>query len=138
MVYENCLLALVQKFTIITEKPGLGKLQILIWQLYVGLTSSHVAGYPTRSEKDIPETLEDTIRKVGAPVGLMSDQAKAEMHGRTKDLLRMYEIDDRQSEAEYQHQNPAERKIQDVKRTMNSVMDRTGCESRWWLLAAIS
>ena len=30
-----------------------------------------------------------------------------------------------------------ERKIQDVKKTMNSVMDRTGCEDRWWLLAAL-
>ena len=106
-------------------------------QMYVGLTSGHVSGYPMTSEKQIPETLEDNIRKVGAPVGLMSDQAKAELHGRTKELLRMYEIDDRQSEAEYQHQNPAERKIQDVKRTMNSVMDRTGCPKRWWLLAAL-
>jgi hypothetical protein len=106
-------------------------------QLYLGLQSGHVCGYPMTSEKQIPETLEETIRKVGAPVGLMSDQAKAELHGRSKDLLRMYEIDDRQSEAEYQHQNPAERKIQDVKKTMNSIMDRTGCPSRWWLLAGL-
>ena len=48
----------------------------------------------------------------------------------------MYEIKDGQSEPEYQHQNPAERAVQNVKRNMNNVMDRTGCPSYWWLLAA--
>ena len=115
--------------------PGHGGATML--QVFLGLTSGHVDGYPMTTEKQIPETIEDTIRKTGAPVGIMSDQAKAEMHGRAKDLLRMYEIDDRQSEAYYEHQNPVERKIQDVKKTMNSVMDRTGCEDRWWLLAAL-
>ena len=49
----------------------------------------------------------------------------------------MYAIDDKQSEPHCQHQNPAECKIQDVKRTMNNIMDRTGCPSKWWLLAAL-
>ena len=43
----------------------------------------------------------------------------------------------RQSEPHHQHQNPVERKIQDIKRTMNGIMDRTGCPSKWWLLAAL-
>ena len=106
-------------------------------QLYLGLTSGHVSGYPMTSETQIPQTLEDQIRKTGAPIGLMSDQAKAELHGQTKELLRMYEIGDRQSEGEYQHQNPAERKIQDVKKTANGIMDRTGCPNCWWLLATL-
>ena len=89
-----------------------------------------------RSEKQVPETLEDRIRKIGAPVGWMSDNAKAEMHGRTKELLCMCEIDDRQSEPHCQHQNPVERKIQDLKRAMNSVMDRTGCPKKWWPVCA--
>ena len=58
-------------------------------QLYVGLNSGYVSGYPMQSEKQIPQTLEDTIRKTGAPVGLLSDQAKAEMHGKAKELIRM-------------------------------------------------
>ena len=89
------------------------------------------------TEKQVPQALEDHFCKVGAPIGLLSNNAKSELHGRSKDLLRMYEITDGQSEPEYQHQNPAERKIQDVKRTMNSVMDRTGTPSQWWLLAAL-
>ena len=106
-------------------------------QFFVGINSGYVSGYPMTSEKQIPDTIEETIRKIGAPLGLMSDQAKAELHGRTKQLLKLYEINDRQSEAEYQHQNPAERKVQVVKKHMNSVMDRTGCPTKWWLLAAI-
>ena len=64
-----------------------------------------------RSEKQVPEAIEDSVRKIGAPIGLFSDNAKSELHGRTKDLLRMYEIDDAQSEPHCQHQNPAERKF---------------------------
>ena len=115
--------------------PGHGGSTML--QLFVGLDSHHTAGYPMKSEKQVPEAVEEQIRKVGAPIGLMSDNAKSEMYGRAKDLLRLYEIDDRQSEPEYQHQNPAERQVQDVKRMMNNVMDRTGCPHRWWLLAAL-
>ncbi len=106
-------------------------------QFFLGLDSGYCQGFPMRSETQVPDTFEESIRKKGAPIGLMSDNAKSEMHGRTKDILRMYEIDDRQSEPGYQHQNPAERKIQDVKRTMDSVMDRVGCPKKWWLLCAL-
>ena len=105
-------------------------------QVFYGMTSGHISGYPMRSEKQVPQALEEHIRKVGAPIGLMSDHAKSEMHGKTKELLRMHHIDDCQSEPECQHQNPAERGIQTLKRTTNGVMDRTGCPSQWWLLAA--
>ena len=67
----------------------------------------------------------------------MCDNAKPEMYGQTRDILCMYEINDQQSKPHYQHQNPAECKIQDVKRMMNSVMDCTGTPSKWWLLAAL-
>ena len=106
-------------------------------QTYLGLKSGYVQLFPMKSEKQIPETFEDAIRKRGAPIGMMSDNAKAELYGRMQDLMRLYEIDDRQSEPHYQHQNPAERKIQDVKKNMDNVMDRVGCPARWWLLAAL-
>ena len=109
--------------------PGHGGCTMM--QIYTGLVSGAVHGFPMKSEKEVAETMEDLIRKVGAPIGMRSDNAKAEIHGRTKDIMRMYEIDDKQSEPYYQHQNPAERKIQDVKKTMNSIMDRTGCPTKW-------
>ena len=34
-----------------------------------------------KSETQVPETLEDAIRKAGAPIGLMSNNAKSELHG---------------------------------------------------------
>jgi hypothetical protein len=115
--------------------PGHGGCTML--QVICGMQSGAVWGYPMKSESKLPYALEDHFRKVGAPLGIMSDNAKAEIHGKSKELLRMYNVDDHQSEPAYQHQNPAERKIQDVKRMMNSVMDRTGCPAEGWLLAAL-
>jgi len=40
-----------------------------------------------------------------------------------------------QSEPNHQHQNYAERKIQDVKSTANVIMDRTGAPNYTWYLA---
>ena len=87
--------------------PGHGGCTML--QIFYGLTSGTVHGYPMKSEKQVGLAFEDHIRKVGAPVGLKSDDAKSEPHGRTKDILRLYSIDDAQSEPHYQHQNQAER-----------------------------
>ena len=106
-------------------------------QIFYGLTSGAVHGYPMKSEKQVGQAFEDHTRKIGAPVGLKSDNAKLELHGCTKDILRLYSIDDAQSEPHYQHQNQAERKIQDVKRAMNNAMDCVGCPARAWLPSAI-
>ena len=69
-------------------------------------------------------------------VSFPSSSLSSEMHGKTKELLQMCNIDDCQSEPECQHQNPAERGIQTLKRMTNGLMDRTGCPPQWWLLAA--
>ena len=115
--------------------PGHGGATML--QLYAGLDSEFLAGYPMRSEKQVAVTFEDFIRTNGAPQGLMSDNAKSELHGRVKDLHRLYLIKDAQSEPHYEHQNPAERRIQDVKRMTHTIMDRVGCPSKFWLLCQL-
>ena len=115
--------------------PGHGSCAMM--QIFYGLTSGTVHGYPMKTEKQVGQAFENHMRKVDVPVGLKSDNAKSEPHGRTKDILRLYSIDDAQSEPHYQHQNQAERKIQDVKRAMNNTMDRTGSPARAWLLCAI-
>ena len=115
--------------------PGHGGCTMM--QLFVGLKSKHLAGYPMKSEKQVAEAMEDHIRKVGAPIGIKSDMAKSEMHGRAKDIMRMYEIDDCHSEPYNEWQNDVERYVQNVKRTMNNTMDRTGCPQKWWLLCAL-
>ena len=115
--------------------PGHGSCKML--QLFGGVESHHLAGYPMKSEADMPSTLEDFIREHGAMHGLMSDNAKSELSSSIKNLLRLYCIKDRQSEPHYQHQNPVERRIQDVKRISNNIMDRTGTPSKFWLLCTL-
>jgi hypothetical protein len=46
----------------------------------------------------------------------------------------MYAIKDFQCEHHHQHQNPAERRIQQVKNLANQMLDRTGAPEYLWLL----
>src|SRR5688500_15736385 len=103
-------------------------------QLYVGKTSTFCKIYGMKSKNQFSETLQDFIRQWGAPSGLMSDSAKDETSKAVKDILRMYNIKDMQSETNHQHQNYAEQKIQQVKSTSNVVMDRVGAPNYLWYL----
>ena len=96
-------------------------------QIFYGLTSGTVHGYPIKLEKQVGQAFEDHICKVDVPIGLKSNNAKSELHGCTKDILRLCGIDNAQSELHYQHQNQAKCKTQDVKRAMNNTMDCVGC-----------
>jgi hypothetical protein len=49
----------------------------------------------------------------------------------------MYATEDLQSEPLYQHRSPAERRVQDVKKVSNQVMDRTGTPPQYWLLCLL-
>ena len=80
----------------------------------------------------MPGTLMDFIQGHGAMHGLFSDNAKVETSKVVKDILWLYNIYDLQSEPHHQHQNPAERHIQEVKASTNVVMDRTGAPSFMW------
>ena len=83
-------------------------------QIYGGLDSELLAGYPMSSEAELPTTLKDFIRDYGAMEGLKSDNTKSETSFKMKDLFHMYIIKDKQSEPHYQHPNPIERCIQDL------------------------
>ena len=104
-------------------------------QFFVGTRSLVCDVYPMHTEKQFPNTLEDNIRSRGAMDKLISDSAQVEKSVRVKDILRMYTIQDWQSEAYMQHQNYAERRWQTVKRTTNTLLDRTGAPDYTWLLA---
>ena len=103
-------------------------------QLFSGVTSLLTAVFPMSSESQMPGTFEDFIRKYGAPKALFSDNAKVQIGNAVRNILRLYSIADFQCEPHYQHQNPAERRIQDVKKLCNQLMDRTGTPSKYWLL----
>jgi len=103
-------------------------------QLYCGVDSLLTAVFPMRSETEMAGTLEDFIRTYGAPNSLFSDNAKAQIGRAVQEILRMYAIHDFQCEPHHQHQNFAERRIQEVKKIANNLLDRTGSPANLWLL----
>ena len=106
-------------------------------QLYTGLTSHYTKVYPMASESQIPSTLQDLIRDRGAPNNIKSDCAKAVLGKNFTEVLRHYCIGHKMSEPYQQNQNPAERRIQDVKARTNTIMDRTGTPPQYWLLCLL-
>ena len=103
-------------------------------QLYVGKSSNFTKVFGMKRPEQMPETLQDFIRQWGAPSGLFSDSAILETSKAIKDILRHYCIKDMQSEPKHQHQNYAERRIQEVKSTANIIMDRVGAPNHTWFL----
>lgn len=106
-------------------------------QLYTGVKIQYTKAYPMGSETEMPGTFEDFIRKVGAPTALFSNNAKSQIGTAVRNILRMYAISNFQCEPHHQHQNPAERKIQEVKKLTNAILDRTGTHHRFWLLCLL-
>ena len=89
------------------------------------------------NETQVYKTLSDFIRFYGAPKCLFSDNAKSEICTKVQDILRHYTIGHYRSEPYQQNQNPAERRIQDIKRHTNVLMDRTGTPPEMWLLCML-
>jgi hypothetical protein len=54
---------------------------------------------------------------------LYSDDARVQFGKTIQSIPRMYCIEDMQSEPHHQHQNPAERRFQDVKKVSSHIMD---------------
>jgi hypothetical protein len=85
-------------------------------QIYAGKRSSRLVAYGMISESQMPNALEDLIRKHGVPNCLFSDNAKVQIGARVRDILRLCKIKDFQCETEHQNQNFVERKVGDVNR----------------------
>ena len=87
-----------------------------------------------RSGKQFVNILEDNICRHGSMDKLSSDSAKNEISHNVKDILRAYNINDRQSEPYHQNQNPAEWRDRTIKAWANTIMNRTGMPAHCWLL----
>jgi hypothetical protein len=85
-------------------------------QLFCGCPSLLTAVYPMRRENNIAGTLEDFTRQYGATNALFSDNAKSQIGLAVQETLHMYAIKNFQCEPHHQHQNYAERCIQEVKK----------------------
>ena len=66
---------------------------------------------------------------------LISNNAKAEISERVKDILRTFMIKDWQSEAYNKNQNFAERGWQDTKAKANALLNWCNAPKNCWLLA---
>ena len=88
-------------------------------QFYTGVDSYYCDIFGLKNDGQFIKALWDVIRKRGAMDVLISDLAKSEISQKVKDILRYLCIQDRQSEAHYQHQNPAERRYQNAKFNCN-------------------
>ena len=81
-------------------------------QFFCRLTGGTAHGYPVKTEKQVGQAFEDHICEVGMSVGLKSDNAKLESCGCLSLIVSI--------------RTKAERKIQDVKRFVNDIMDCVG------------
>jgi hypothetical protein len=106
-------------------------------QFYCGKESQLTHGYPMTLEHDMYHSLEDFICHEGALDALLSDNAKAQIGKNVQLILRMYCIADFQCEPHYQHQNYAERRIEEIRKTVNALLDCTGTPAAFWLLLAM-
>ena len=94
-------------------------------QIFVGTKSMFTKCYGMKRETEVSTTLEDFVRKVGAPYSVRNDNAKAQTSERWKNILRKYQINDELTEPHHPGQNPAERRIQDIKSYTKRILDRS-------------
>ena len=121
--------------TMFSSTPGLGG--ITCAQLFCGRMSKFTKVYGMRTESEGPDALLDFIRDNGAPHALRSDNSKMQTGNAFRNILRRYNIRSENTEAHNQQQNPAERRIQDVKRNSSRIMDRSGAPAYLWFFCLL-
>ena len=105
-------------------------------QFFIGRTSHYRSMVPSgNSDASFVRTLMDEIRRRGAMNTLVSDNAKAQISQRAKDILRQLCIKDRQSEPYRGNQNFAELGWRDTKAKIKVLLDSRNAPSDCWLLA---
>jgi len=103
-------------------------------QFFVGTKTKYSSVYGIKNDSEFIHTLQDVIRDHGAMDKIQSDSAQVEISTQVKEILRQLSIQDGQSEPHYQHQNPAERRYQDVLNGVNRVLNMSGAGPGLWLL----
>ena len=105
-------------------------------QFFIGRKSQFRTVSPMGpSDKNFPNALMDQIRRYGAMDRLVSDNARAEISARVKEILRTLVIDDWQSEPYKGNQNYSERGWRDTKTRTNNLLNFSGAPPEVWLLA---
>jgi hypothetical protein len=95
-------------------------------QFYVGTQTQVCDAYGCKTDGEFLRTLQENVRRRGAPTKLISDRAQSEISKKALQYLRALVIDSWQSEPHRQNQNPSGRRFQTVKRMTNILLDRSG------------
>ena len=85
-------------------------------QVFVGAKSSYTYIDMMKGEGYAPSALRNFIRDVVAPSYVHTDSAYEEVLGEWEEVCKTYCIPQIASESHHQHQNKAERRIQDIKK----------------------
>ena len=120
--------------TIFSSVPALNTNETCM-QIFCGKVSKFCRGYGLRSETHGVQALQDFLTEVGAPYRIINDNAKLEVSEAWKKILRTYNIDKGTTEPYHPHQNPVERRIQEIKKVSLSIMDHTNAPDSLWLMA---
>jgi hypothetical protein len=103
-------------------------------QFYVGNQTQVCNAYGCKTDGEFLRTLQENVRRRGAPTKLISDRAQSEISKKALQYLCALVIDSWQSEPHRQNQNPSERRLQTVKRMTNTLLDRSGSPPFTWIL----
>ena len=87
------------------------------------------------SDKNYPRALLEEIRRFGSMLGVISDNAKAQVSNTVKDIYRTFAINDWHSEPYKGNQNFAERGWKDTKTKVKNLLNYTGADAETWVLA---
>ena len=101
-------------------------------QIFFGRNSHIIHVEPLAKKSYFLRTFQNFVRKWGAPLRLLCDNAPQQKSTRVLDYLRLLWIGLWNSEPHYQHQNPFERRYQTFKRIVNRTMDRTNTPPHLW------
>ena len=103
-------------------------------QLFVGMSTKFCDVIGMKTDGQFVHALMDSIRKNGAMDKLVTDGGEALISAKVKNVLRHLCIKDWHSEPHYQHQNPSERRYNDVKRKLQMTLNSSGAPAHCWLL----
>ena len=106
-------------------------------QVFVGATSGYTYVVPMKGKGYAFDALKSFISDVGAPAFLLTDNAYEEVRGEWEEICKTYCISQIATEPHYQHQNKAERRIQDIKRQARVLMRINRAPKRYWDMAVM-
>ncbi|MGH7955328.1 MAG: hypothetical protein ACREOZ_05140 [Gloeomargaritales cyanobacterium] len=101
-------------------------------QVFVGLESNYIFAVLMKAERDGPAALQDFIRYVGCPSCLRNDRSKMQLNEKIKKICRGAYIPQCTTESYHPWQNPAERRVQELKKVATYVMDQLAAPEQTW------